>query len=205
MTNGEKLALGAAVALWLLFRDWGDESDDDVTAKGCVSPVRTGRQGIPDAQHWAFDRTQQTQEVLDSMGWPEKVSPGVASLKNRQVAEALVAQWAVESARGKSEWNYNLGGWKAAAHVVCVILKNGTTGKRERWEAWPDVYSSILAHVQRIQKKWPAAAQALAADPSSSLWVKLLGRGGYYGENVDAYAKAWEDQLPWVRSNAAPQ
>lgn len=196
MQTEDVVVLGL-VAL-IVWRGWSNTREDSPAQafQGGIEPVRTGRSGIADDATWAQQRVDQTMTVLRQMGWP------ATDDKRKEVAISLVAQWAVETDRGKFEWNYNLGGWKyakkfAGDHAFTVI-RNGTTKKFERWEAWPDVFSAIVDHVGRIRKIWPAAAKVLEDDPTDRLWVVLLGKGGYYGESPEAYAKAWEDARVWI-------
>lgn len=174
------LALGA---LWYLSRRANPRSEP--SGEGTESPHRTGRDfGITDNKSWTRARLAQLRETLDAHRWPADES------KRDAVARALLSQWAIESGFGKSEWNYNLGGWKAGKSRPAVLLRNGTTGKRERWEAWPTVHASMADHVERLRTRWPKVAAMLEADPSSTAWVEALGRGGYYEEPPAEYARS---------------
>lgn len=174
------LALGV---LWYLSRR--ETPRQEPSGEGGVSPHRTGRDfGLTDNKGWTRARLAQLVETLHAHRWPADEA------KREAVARALLSQWGIETGFGKSEYNYNLGGWKAGKGKTAVLLRNGTTGKLERWEAWPTVHASMADHVARLRQRWPKAAELLEADPSSTAWVEALGRGGYYEEPPAEYAKS---------------
>lgn len=188
------LALGV---LWYLSRRANPRAEP--SGEGTVSPHRTGRDfGITDRKAWTRARLAQLRETLDAHRWPTDES------KRDAVARALLSQWAIESGFGKSEWNYNLGGWKAAKSRPATLLRNGTTGKLERWEAWPTVHASMADHVQRLRGRWPKVAAELEANPQSTAWVEALGRAGYYEEPPAEYAKSVAQARKTVEDLAPP-
>jgi hypothetical protein len=150
-----------------------------------VAPTRTG--GETPAE-WARSRLAAAQAWLLRMGiaTPEHA---------REVATSLVAQWAHETGNGKSEYNFNLGGWLASGNRPFHVLRNATTGELMRWEAFPDLDTSIAQHIERLRSRprYARAFRALLELPTSPAWIHELGRAGYYGSgDRDVYARAWQ-------------
>lgn len=197
--KAEDVAIGLLVA-WLVWRHLDGTRESQSTPAGGVEPVRTGRQGIPDAETWGQTRVSQTLDVI-RQGFPQ-----LSADKAKQIAISLVAQWAVETGRGKSEWNYNLGGWRWSKRYnrPWALIRNGTTGAMERWDTWPDVFSSIREHGQRLHERFPKALEALVADPESDDWIRELAKGGYFGrDELAGYLAGWRDNREWLAPLAA--
>lgn len=155
---------------------------------GEVPPLRTGG---TDPDLWIATRFAATVDDL--------VRRGVDATAALKGARGLVAQWALETNAGKSEYNYNLGGWKAASGEPFQVIRNAGTGEADRWAAFPSLEESVHEHIERLQR--PRFRQAFAsfiADPLSDDWVRELGHAGYYGEPPDQYARAWRTRLSQV-------
>lgn len=156
---------------------------------GGESPaVRTGGN---DETLWYATRYAATVDDLVRRG----VDP-TAALRG---ARALVAQWAVETNAGKSEYNFNLGGWVAARGEPFHVVRDATSGREIRWASFPSLDESIHEHIDRLQRpRFREAFVMLARSPLSDAWVRELGRAGYYEADPDKYASAWRHRLQEV-------
>lgn len=111
----------------------------------------------------------------------------------QEIALSLLAQWAHETARGRSEYNYNLGGWRARkgdSYFTARDVQEGTN-TAHRWTAYPSLEAGMTDQVMRLVKGFPKATEKLLFEPKSSRWVEQLGRDGYYTASPSAYARAW--------------
>jgi hypothetical protein len=144
------------------------------------------RTGEDDPIAWARRRFALIMAVLHTL------EPPIPADKLRDIALSLLAQWAHETARGRSEFNFNLGGWTARKddpfHVAKDVLTSKTTPVR--WTAYPDLGTAIEDQIRRLTR-FKTAWGMLVDEPVSSAWVEQLGRSGYYSARPADYARAW--------------
>lgn len=143
--------------------------------------------GGTDPSAWAKSRYEMLLGLIRSSGYvPDE-------LRTREIALSLLAQWAHETARGKSEWNHNLGGWQARKGDTFFTARDMQTPGKPlfRWTAYPTLQSGMTDQVMRLVKTYPQAARLLLEEPKSSRWVEQLGRSGYYTAAPAGYARAW--------------
>ncbi len=129
---------------------------------------------------WFRDRVQLANEVLQ---------PNVPNNMLDDVVLSIVAQWAHETARGQSEFCFNLGGWKARPNDHYFV--GDDAGVSFHWTAYPDLPNAVADQLQRLHDKFPTAWALLVAQPTSSAWIEELGRKGYYQQKPADYARAW--------------
>lgn len=129
---------------------------------------------------WFSDRMALALEVL---------GPNVPAAVLPDVALSIVAQWAHETARGKSEFCFNLGGWKARPKDH--YFTGDDAGVSFHWTAYRDLPNAVADQLQRLHDGFPSAWALLVAQPKSSAWVEELGRKGYYTQPPGDYARAW--------------
>lgn len=151
-----------------------------------VARTRTGEE---DPRQWAAARLVAAQAALERAGAPsDRIGP---------IALSLVAQWAHETARGKAEFNWNVGGWRARRGDTFHSARDVQTPGSPvvRWTAYPDLETGVEDQIARLADRFPSAWVMLLDDPTSSAWVEELGRRGYYGkgqpEERANYARAW--------------
>lgn len=153
-----------------------------------VPRVLTGGQPF---QQWARDRLALAVEVL---------GPNVPAAQLHQIALSVLAQWAHETARGRSEFNFNLGGWRARPKERYFVARDAQTGAELfRWTAYADMPNAVHDQLRRLNAKYPSAWNLLVTQPLTSAWVEELGRRGYYvappgktqPAHQAAYAQAW--------------
>lgn len=118
------------------------------------------------------------------------LDPPVDTRSLGDVASALVGQWAHETARGRAEFNYNLGGWVARAGDDYHSANDRLTGRAFRWTAYPDLPTAVEDQIKRLAVGFPSAWAALLAAPRSSAWIDELARAGYFTADPAAYARA---------------
>lgn len=117
---------------------------------------------------------------------------GVSDVMLRPVALAILAQWAHETGRGKSEFNFNLGGWRARKSDPFFTARDVQTGPQLfKWTAYPDLPFAIQDQLLRLVERFPSAWRLLVTQPHTSAWIEELGRRGYYTADRAAYARAW--------------
>lgn len=144
-----------------------------------VQRVRTG----PPMPQWFHERFGLALEVL---------APNVDGLLLRQIALSVVAQWSHETARGKSEFCFNLGGWRARRRDNYFVARDVQSGAETfRWTAYPDLPNAVHDQLKRLHDTFPTAWAMLVREPHTSAWVEELGKRGYYTASRDAYARAW--------------
>ncbi len=148
-----------------------------------VERIRTGE---PDVHAWAVRRRAMALAALrgPTMDVPFELLDDVAL--------SLLAQWAHETGRGKSEFNFNLGGWRARRADPYFTAKDVQEGgSAVYWTAYPDLPAAVDDQVQRLKRGFPKAWSMLLANPRSSAWVEQLGSSGYYTASRARYARAW--------------
>lgn len=159
---------------------------------GGECPGTTVRTGGKDSALWYVTRFAATVDDL--------VRRGVDPVAAERGAAGLVAQWAHETDAGRSEFNFNLGGWIAAPGEPCHELPDATTGRLIRWASFPSLELAIHEHIDRLQR--PRFARAFLQwiqNPTDDAWVRALGAAGYYEASPDAYARAWALRLQQLR------
>lgn len=195
--------VGAGV-VYLLFRDRSSSSasaplpllptTDTIAPRrsssgACVPAVQTGGK---DPALWIATRWAAAADDFVRRGVPQRAA--------ENGARGIVAQWAVETNNGRSEYCFNLGGWKAAAGEACFELPQGQTRELVRWAAFPSLQASVHEHIERLatRARFQRAFAAFVNNPTSEAWIFELGRSGYFGEDPAAYARAWRSRLSQI-------
>jgi hypothetical protein len=129
---------------------------------------------------WFRDRMALALEVL---------KPNVPSNVLDDVALSIVAQWAHETARGQSEFCFNLGGWRARPRDHFFV--GDDRGVSFHWTAYRDLPNAVADQLERLHDRFPTAWKLLVAQPTSSAWIEELGHSGYYQQKPADYARAW--------------
>lgn len=158
-------------------------SPSRVPALGPAIEVPRQQTGGSDAAAWFAPRFALALEVL---------GPNVPPDKLRDIALSVLAQWAHETNRGKSEFNFNLGGWRARRSDPYFVARDVQSGAELfRWTAYPDLPNAVHDQLRRLHDTFSSAWRLLLSQPQTSAWVEELGRRGYYTANRDTYARAW--------------
>lgn len=175
-----KTAIGGLVLLALMLRNSNPGTAAPPIAASANEVARTATGNTPS---WFADRYALALEVL---------TPNVPAAVLRDVTLSVVAQWAHETARGKSEFNFNLGGWMARKGEPYFTARDvlGAPGVR-KWRAFRDLPNAVAQQLEALHNRFPSAWAKLIAQPTSSAWVEELGRKGYYEGTPAAYARAW--------------
>lgn len=155
-----------------------------LTSANEVKRVHTGG---ADTNEWARSRYNMLLSLIQLSGY---VSDDATA---REIALSLLAQWAHETARGKAEWNFNLGGWRARKGDKYFTARDQMTPNSPlfRWTSYPDLQTGMTDQVMRFVKTFPRAAKKLIESPKDSRWVEQLGRDGYYTAPTTGYARSW--------------
>ena len=153
-----------------------------------VPRILTGGQAL---NEWLAPRLRLAVEVL---------TPNVPAAQLRDIALSVVAQWAHETGRGKSEFNFNMGGWRARRADTYFVARDVQTGKELfRWTSYSDLPNAVADQLRRLHDTFPSAWKLLVAEPNTSRWIEELGKRGYYvappgrtqAQHIQAYAHAW--------------
>jgi hypothetical protein len=149
-----------------------------------VPRVQTGGN---DRKVWAIMRYETLLYLIQLSGYVAEPD------RQKDIALSLLAQWAHECARGKNEFNYNMGGWMARKGDVYFTARDVQSGTAtvHRWTAYPDLNTGMLDQIQRLFQTFPSAAKLLMEQPKNSRWVEELGKRGYYSALPSQYARAW--------------
>jgi len=189
-------SLAPLLLLGLFMRSQGPSLPAPTRASSPATPPpigevpRTLTGGQPLGQ-WFGDRFALALEVL---------RPNVPADKLSDIALSVVAQWAHETGRGKSEFNFNLGGWRARRKDPYFVARDVQTGKELfRWTAYADLPNAVHDQLRRLHDTFPSAWKLLVSEPNTSRWIEELGRRGYYvappgrtkEQHIAAYVRAW--------------
>ena len=104
------------------------------------------------------------------------------------VALSVLAQWDLETAHGRGEWNFNVGNIRPVGNEPRVELAGAGA-----FRAYASLEEGVRAYLALMQSQRYASCWAmLNADPLSDEWARCLARKGYCGQcDPDAYARAW--------------
>ena len=173
-------ALGGMVLVALLLRG---SSSGTVAPPVSSSALEVPRVRSGATPSWFADRYALALEVL---------GPNVPAAVLRDVALSVVAQWAHETARGKSEFNFNLGGWRARKGQTYFTARDvlGDPGVW-KWAAFRDLPNAVAKQLEQLHNIFPTAWAKLIAQPTTSAWIEELGRKGYFTAKPGAYVSAW--------------
>lgn len=101
-----------------------------------------------------------------------------------QVAHAIVSMWALETAAGQGEWNYNVGNYTAPAGIPCYYAKPSScaacgSGCPCWWIAYDTLDAGVADWLARFQKTWPSCWSELQSNPTGTDWISCAN--SYYG------------------------
>jgi len=134
----------------------------------------------------------------------EQASALLSSAYQRVTGEAptaectalLTAQWAHETGRGGSMYNYNFGGIKGASaegHSVLCKTKEGWGASEVRikdgFRAYQTGEAGALDYVSLLERRYPEALEAAQRGDSTGM-VSALKQGGYFTGNEAQYTKS---------------
>jgi hypothetical protein len=108
----------------------------------------------------------------------------------------LTAQWAHETGRGASMYNYNFGGIKGAGPSGLSVSQRTTEGFgsteqhiTDRFRAYRSAGEGALDYVHLLKSNYPKALEA-ARQGDSEGFVHALKARGYFTGNEDAYVRS---------------
>lgn len=146
------------------------------------NPLEVPRVLTGNSASWFGDRYALALEVL---------APNVPAPVLLDVTLSIMAQWAHESARGRAEFNFNMGGWRARAKDRFFVSTDIKDPGKFHWTAYRDLPNAVADQLERLHNTYPTAWAKLIAQPTTSAWVEELGAKGYYSAKPTAYAHAW--------------
>jgi flagellar protein FlgJ len=113
-----------------------------------------------------------------------------------ETSAILTAQWAHETARGNSMYNFNFGGIKGSGPSGFSVLQRtkegyGATEReiRDRFRAYGSAEEGALDYVQLLNKRFPQALEAARAGDSEG-FVRALKARGYFTGDESAYVRS---------------
>lgn len=152
----------------------GGKGSRFVPKGGKVSMKQTGG---ADAKSWAQDRYTRSVHVLTGQGIPLSIA--------HEMALSALAHWAVETANGTHEYNYNVGGITARSDDQFYEAMDVGAGVKQKFAAYDSADEGVADY-------WALLASSLYADclaqlhdkPTGDGWIRCLGAKGYYGDKT---------------------
>jgi len=129
------------------------------------------------AAAWAQSRYAEALKILEAQDLPLGVDA-------EEVATSVVAHWAIETAWGASEFNFNLGGIHAAAGQPYFSALDA--GVPTHFVAYGSLDEGIKGYADLLQARYKSCAVKLFMNPTAADWYVCLGSLGYYGHNPNA-------------------
>jgi hypothetical protein len=112
---------------------------------------------------------------------------------NEKALSRLMAQWALETARGKSMWCYNFGGLKATQRGLPLNTResHGVSERRvtQRFRSYRSAAEGAKDFVFTLSLEFPKAFSALQRG-STRDFVRALVKEGYFTGNPAKYLRA---------------
>lgn len=113
-----------------------------------------------------------------------------------ETSAILTAQWAHETARGNSMYNFNFGGIKGQGPSGFSVLQrtkegHGATEReiRDRFRAYGSAEEGAVDYVQLLNRRYPQALEAARAGDSEG-FVRALKARGYFTGDESAYVRS---------------
>lgn len=129
-------------------------------------------------------------------------SPGLEA----EAAISVLAHWALETANGAAEWNWNLGNIRPARSTdpAYVIPGHGASPEKAGggyWRSYGSLAEGIAGYLSLVRDGRYASCWAkLQTDPTSDAWVRCLGSLGYFTDDADHYAAGYLARRALIRS-----
>ena len=168
---------------------------------GGALPVSSGNQ-VPQVgtggSSWVSTRYA---AAFDAVG---KLLPQIDASDLHEIAVSVVALWALETAYGKAEWNYNVGNVMNVGSQPYFV----NAGDGNSYAAYPTLADAVDAWATLLRSsRYQNAAVQLIENPTSDAWVTLMGQAGYYTAPVLTYVKAYDGarlNVAQLLASAAP-
>lgn len=108
------------------------------------------------------------------------------------VALSIVAQWALETAYGSAEWNYNVGNVIATSTTEPQVKLDAGAGNPAYYRAYNSLDEAVASYIALVSGQHYAECwHLLQSAPTSDEWIRCMGKAGYYTASQDRYAAAW--------------
>jgi len=118
------------------------------------------------------------------------------SAPQRETVAVLAAQWAHETGRGASMYNFNFGGIKGSGPSGLSVEQRTREGWgatettiRDRFRAYRTAEEGAADYLALLEKRFPGAVEAAARGDSQGFARELKARG-YFTGNEAAYARS---------------
>jgi hypothetical protein len=181
------LFLVVLVVAWQLRRETS-------TAPGS-SPLPAGQPSTPPAGITPISRTG----TGGSREWwkTSRLAALNAAGVTGAVAQAILAQWALETGFGAGEWNFNLGNLLALSGKAHWLGPGSVaTGQGGWFAAYNSLEEGVTAYLRLLhQPRYAECFAMLQLQPENDAWIRCMGQKGYYTASQDKYAKGWADAL----------
>jgi len=185
-SSGAAAAVVVVVGLVLLSRK--------SSAKGGAKLNLTGKQvervhsWVGSVKDWASTRYGAALDAVKAH-WGGAVDDAQA----KDVALSLLTHWAIETANGAGEFNWNVGNINAFGDQQYFLVKDidGTVHAERAYDSLTD---GINSYVQLLASpRYAPAAKKLADDPTSSDWFVTLGKCGWFDPTAAKPPSSWDD------------
>jgi len=111
----------------------------------------------------------------------------------KDVALSLLTHWAIETANGAGEFNWNVGNINALGDQQYFLVKDidGTVHAERGYDSLTD---GINSYVQLLASpRYAPAAKKLADDPANPDWFVTLGKCGWFDPTAAKPPSSWDE------------
>lgn len=163
------------------------------SAKGGAKLNLTGKQvdrihsWVGSTKDWASSRYGAALEAVRAH-WGGAVDEQQA----RDVALSLLTHWAIETADGAGEFNWNVGNINAVGDQQHFLVKDidGTIHAERAYDSLTDGVNSYVDLL--ASARYAPAAKKLADNPTSSDWFVTLGKCGWFDPTAAKPPSSWD-------------
>jgi len=189
MARGRSSGAGVAIAVVAALLLFSRRS----SAKGGTKLNLTGKQvdrvktWVGSADDWARSRFGASLAAVKAH-WAGAVDDALA----RDIALSMLTHWAIETANGAGEFNYNVGNINAVGDQQHFMVKDidGTMHAERAYDSLTDGVNSYVALLS--SPRYAPAAKKLADDPTSSDWFVTLGKCGWFDPTAAKPPSSWD-------------
>ncbi len=133
---------------------------------------------------WVRSRYQAAYDVLRARGQSDDAA--------KPIAISIVSHWAIETGRGKNEYNYNVCNITAVGAQPYVELRD-ISGVTMRFRAFMSLAEGVGAYLDLLsQSRYANAKEMLFSNPTSSDWYIALGHAGWFDPTAAQPPSTWD-------------
>ena len=179
LSTAAKVAIGIGLAVLLVSQT--SDAGMGPHAKSAGPKVGKFTSSPGDSQSWAKQRFQAARDYLiATFGYDQPTA--------KEIALSVLAHWALESANGAAEYNFNFGNVHATGNQTWFEGKDTNSKGRKYWAAFVSYASpidAIRAYFDLLKSsRYRDCAALLESSPNTADWFRCLGEKGYYAATM---------------------